>query len=64
MMMGRMTDQQVITISVLLLVACLAVSCDIPDSRAGDTVQQSEAVRLQADGEHLQRVILRITGMS
>lgn len=61
--MRRMTGQQVFRISVLLLIVCLAMSCSNADSRSGDTTDQSGTMGAQA-GEHLQRITLRITGLS
>ncbi len=56
--------RQVILISVLLLLACLAASCDTADSGAVETPQQRGTKHAQTGGGTLQRVTLRITGMS
>lgn len=56
--------RQVILISVLLLFVCLAASCDTADSGVGETPQQVGTKHAQAGGGTLQRVTLRITGMS
>jgi hypothetical protein len=62
--MKRVTGQQVFLIGVLLLTACLAMSCRNADSGASDTPPQSGMMHAQAGGEQLQQVTLRITGMS
>ena len=58
------TGQQVILLSVLMLLACLAASCDTADSGAGETTPQVGTKHTQTGGDTLQRVTLRITGMS
>lgn len=62
--MRRRTGQQAFFVSVLLLIMWLAMSCGRADSKAGDTPNQSGTTHAQAVGERLQRVTLRITGMS
>jgi hypothetical protein len=62
--MRRMTGRQIGAISVLLVTACLVVSCRNVDSRDSDTPNQSEKISAPAGEKHLQRVTLHITGMS
>lgn len=60
--MGRISGQQAFLISILLLMVFLAMGCGNADSR--DTTSQADTMPAQAGEEHLQRVTLRITGMS
>jgi hypothetical protein len=62
--MKRLTVQQTFFISVLFLIPLFAISCGNADSGAGDTQNPSGTTHAQAGGENLQRVTLRITGMS
>jgi predicted small secreted protein len=62
--MGRVTGQQALFIGILLLMACLVMSCRNADSGAGDTPNQTGVMLAQTGGENLHRVTLRITGMS
>lgn len=63
--MGRITGHQAFFISVLLLMACLAIiGCSNADSWSGNTTDQTGTMSAPTGGKKLQRVTLRITGMS
>lgn len=62
--MKRLTAQQALFISALLFLVSLAMSCHKADSRDNDRPNPSEARAAHAGPEQLQRITLRITGMS
>lgn len=62
--MKRLAGQEAVFISVLFLMMSFAMSCGNADSGTDDTRNLSGTAHAQAGGEHLQRVTLRITGMS
>jgi hypothetical protein len=62
--MRRITAQQALFTSVLLFMMSLAISCRKADSRESESPTQPETTHPQAGVEPLQRITLRITGMS